>query len=117
MSKTENSPAAWVVRASNVRIPEGERRNPIVFLDLQIGPDWGCTVALQRLKKAGFIMRMPTSFDGGDGIRPSPSLLTAMERAAVEALKAAPEAFEHLARKTPARKRKVDAPKPEAVAA
>ncbi len=117
MTKATSAPASWVVRASNVRIPEGERRNPIVFVDLMVAADWGCTVAVQRLKKTGFIMRMPTSFDGGDGIRPSPALLAAMESAAWEAVKAAPEAFEHLGRKTPARKRKVDATTPEAEAA
>lgn len=107
----------WSVKASNVRIPEGERRNPIVFVDLLVAADWGVTVALQRLKKAGHIMRLPTGFDGAGGIRPSPSLLAAMERAAVEAVRAVPEAYEHLMQKKTGRKRKADAPTPEADAA
>ena len=117
MTSATPTPAAWNVRGENVRIPEGDRRNPVVFMDLLIGQDWGVTVAMQLLRKSGFVLRLPTAPDGSPGIRPSAELMAAMERAADDALKAHPAAFEHLVSAFPAHRRKVGGKRPKTEAA
>lgn len=114
---TTTTPAAWNVRGENVRIPEGDRRNPIVFLDLWVGRDWGLTVALQHLRKTGFILRLPTAPDGSAGIRPAPDLMGAMQEAAIRAVQAQPAALEHLLKNFPPGRRKVGGKRPKADAA
>ncbi|WP_431301679.1 hypothetical protein [Sediminicoccus sp. BL-A-41-H5] len=117
MSEAENTPAAFVVRGANVRIPPGFRRNPIVFVDLAMGPHWAVTVACQNLLNSGHIMRLPTGLDGGPAIRTSPEMLAQMQRAAAEAIRADPIAFAHLTGPHPGKRKPVGKrPKPEAAA-
>ncbi len=114
MISTTPTREAWNVRGEKPRIPEGDRRNPIAFVDLMIGQDWGVTVAVQHQKNAGLIMRLPTAPDGGPGIRPSAALMAAMQLAAVQAVKADPVAHEHLTQTHPAKRRKVGGKRPRA---
>jgi hypothetical protein len=107
MSNATPTPRALTVTGSNPRIPQEGRRNPIVFVDLTIGQDWGTTIAVQHQHKAGLVIRLPIAADGGPGIRPSASLLQAMTQAAGEAVKADPAAYEHLTKPHPAQRRKV----------
>lgn len=106
MTSTTNARAPWNVRGSNPRIPPGDRRTPLVVVDLMIGDVWGVTASLHAQRKRGLIMRLPVGADGGEGMRPAPELLALMEQAAMDAVRADPVAMAHLLQKRTGRRSK-----------
>ena len=96
MSNATSSARTWTVTGCTPRIPRGERRNPLVIVDLLIGQGWGATVAVQRKRKGGLALVLPMAADGTPGLTPPRGLWDAMAAAALEAVKADAAALAHL---------------------
>lgn len=89
MSRSENR--TWTVTGRNPRAPVCTPKNPTVVVDVVVDGEWGATVMLQHLRRAGLIMRLPMAPEGGPGITLPSGLWQAMADAALEAIKQAPE--------------------------
>ena len=105
MSNATSSARTWTVTGCTPRIPRGERRNPLVIVDLLIGREWGATVAVQRKRKGGLALVLPMAADGQPGLTPPRELWDAMAAAALEAVKADAAALAHLATAPQSRRR------------
>ena len=53
----------WTPRAISVRVPAGERRNPIAMVRMELGPLM-LELGVSRLKKTGLMVRLPMG-EGG----------------------------------------------------
>lgn len=85
----------WTVRAISVRVPPGERRNPVAMVRLAVGP-LELELAVSRLKKSGLMVRPPMAEGGTPAISAAPEVWAVIEKAAVAAVAGDLAVREHL---------------------
>lgn len=88
-------PATWTVRPVSVRVPPGERRNPVAMVRLAVGP-LELELVVSRLKKSGLAVRAPMAGGGILVVSAGPEVWAVIEKAAVEAVAGDPAAREHV---------------------
>ena len=83
--------------ATAVRMLPGERRNPYVVVDVDLG-GLGLVLAVGRMKRGNLAVRWPVSPEGNGAPALSlpPDLQAATEAAAIQAVKDNPAATRHL---------------------
>jgi hypothetical protein len=96
------SEPTWEVRPLSVRVPPGERRNPVAVVRLAIGP-LEVVLAVSRLRRSGLVVRVPMSDGGGPAIGAGPEAWAAIEEVAIAAVAGDPVAREHVLGKRPKR--------------
>ncbi len=87
--------AAWAVRQLSVRVPPGERRNPVAMVRMAVGP-LEMTLAVSALKKSQLVVRPPMAEGGVPAISAAPEIWAEIEKAAVGAVAADPAARDHV---------------------
>lgn len=83
------------IRPLSVRLPPGERRNPVALARVAVGP-LQLELVVSRLKKGGITVRSPVSEGGLPAIEAEPAAWAVIERAAIEAVLRDQAAGEHL---------------------
>ena len=85
----------WTPRAVSVRVPAGERRNPIAMVRMELGPLM-LELGVSRLKKTGLMVRLPMGEGGVPAVEADAPTWAAIQQAAIGAVAADPVAREHL---------------------
>jgi hypothetical protein len=87
--------ATLAIRALSVRVPEGERRNPIVMVRLAVGA-LVFQIGVSKLKKSGLTVRMPVGEGGVPAIEAAPEVWAVIQRTAIAAVLRDQVGREHL---------------------
>lgn len=71
MGMTTTEAAAWTVRPISVRVPPGERRDPVAMVRLAVGP-LELELLVSRLRKSGLAVRPPMAKGGVPAVGAAP---------------------------------------------
>lgn len=82
-------------RVVSVRVPPGERRNPIAMVRMELGPFF-LSLGVSRLKKSGLIVRLPMGEGGEPALEVDAETWPLVEQAAIAGVMADQVAREHV---------------------
>src|SRR3954453_5604842 len=87
--------STFTPRVVSVRVPPGERRNPIAMVRMSIGPFF-LSLGVSRLKKSGLIVRLPMGDGGEPALEVDAETWPVVHQAAIAGVMADQVAREHL---------------------